>query len=204
MRALTGSAVQVENALFATLDTTVRALVPSSSPRVVVADTVGFLRNLPNHLLASFRSTLDEALDADLALFVVDASDAEWRAQLEVTREVLADVGASETPRLVLLNKCDQLSLAERATLSASMPDALLVSSRDDADVASVRQAILDALDAGLQPAALRVPYKDGELRSLIYRDARVLSEHCDETGIELQIRARPELIAAWEKRLSG
>jgi GTP-binding protein HflX len=204
MRALTGSDVQVENALFATLDTTVRALQPPSSPRIVVADTVGFLRNLPNHLLASFRSTLDEALDADLALFVVDAADDEWNAQLAVTRQVLSDVGADQTPSLILFNKCDRLSPDERSLLSAALPEAAQVSSRDPSDVERVRNAIIEAIDAQLQPAALRVPYKDGELRSLIHREAHVLSEQCDESGIELQIRARPELIAAWEKRLQA
>ncbi|HET9934626.1 MAG TPA: GTPase HflX, partial [Polyangiaceae bacterium] len=89
MRALTGSAVYVENKLFATLDTTVRALHPEAKPRILVSDTVGFIKKLPHDLVASFKSTLDEAHEASLLLHVVDAADPSWESQLEVTREVL-------------------------------------------------------------------------------------------------------------------
>ncbi|MDO9394430.1 MAG: GTPase HflX, partial [Methylotenera sp.] len=94
MRALTGSEVLVANKLFATLDTTVRALHPESVPRVLVSDTVGFIKNLPHGLVASFKSTLDEALDASLLLHVIDASDPGFERQLEVTNEVLEEIGA--------------------------------------------------------------------------------------------------------------
>ena len=88
MRALTGSEVYVENKLFATLDTTVRALQPEAKPRILVSDTVGFIKKLPLDLVASFKSTLDEALEASHLLHVVDASDPSWEAQLDVTRAV--------------------------------------------------------------------------------------------------------------------
>jgi len=204
MRALTGSAVEVEDALFATLDTTVRALFPSSSPRIVVADTVGFLRNLPNHLLASFRSTLDEALDADLLLFVVDATDPEWEAQLEVTREVIAEVGANELPHLVLLNKCDRLTPEQLAACAERLPGALRVSCRNHADVARVRQALIDALDGQCEPAALRVPYTQGALLGAIRKDAHVLSERFDEAGVLVELRAKAAFIATWKKQLAS
>jgi GTP-binding protein HflX len=204
MRALTGSNVQVENALFATLDTTVRALVPSTSPRIVVADTVGFLRNLPNHLLASFRSTLDEALDADLLLVIVDAADPHWQEQLEVTRSVLADVGSDRTAHHILLNKCDRLTQEQLADLRAKLPEALLVSSLREADTARVHQAIVSAIDVQLQPAALNIPYREGSLINSIHEAAHVLSERFDETGVSLELRAKPEFIAAWRKRLEA
>jgi GTP-binding protein HflX len=95
MRALTGSEVLVANKLFATLDTTVRALHPESVPRVLVSDTVGFIKNLPHGLVASFKSTLDEALDASLLLHVIDASDPGFERQLEVTQQVLEEIGAT-------------------------------------------------------------------------------------------------------------
>ena len=94
MRALTGSQVLVEDKLFATLDTTVRILQPETRPRVLVSDTVGFIKQLPHDLVASFRSTLAEALEASLLLFVVDASDPTYEAQLEVSRSVLREIGA--------------------------------------------------------------------------------------------------------------
>jgi len=204
MRALTGSEVKVENALFATLDTTVRTLQPVTSPRVVIADTVGFLRRLPNHLLASFRSTLAEALDAELLVLVVDAADPEWQAQLEVTRQVLADVHADETPCLVLLNKCDRLAPHQKELLAELMPEALQVSALSPADVSRVRLAIVRALETGRELAALLVPYRDGALLSSIRRDAHVLSESFDELGVNLELRARPEQLEAWRKKLSA
>src|SRR5512132_214628 len=115
MRALTGSEVLVADRLFATLDTTVRALQPESRPRVLVSDTVGFLRHLPHDLVASFRSTLDEALEASLLLYVVDASDPTWNTQLEVTRTVLREIGADAVPTRLILNKADRLSDAEKS-----------------------------------------------------------------------------------------
>ncbi len=109
MRALTGSEVLVADQLFATLDTTVRALQPETSPRVLVSDTVGFIKKLPHDLVASFRSTLAEALDASLLLYVVDASDPTYEAQLEVTRSVLHEIGADAVPSRLLLNKMDRV-----------------------------------------------------------------------------------------------
>ena len=108
MRALTGSEVLVADKLFATLDTTVRALHPESVPRVLVSDTVGFIKNLPHGLVASFKSTLDEALEASLLLHVVDASDPGFERQLAVTEEVLDEIGAKDVPRILVFNKIDR------------------------------------------------------------------------------------------------
>src|SRR4051812_965590 len=107
MRALTGSEVLVADKLFATLDTTVRALHPETVPRVLVSDTVGFIKNLPHALVVSFKTTLDEALEASLLAHVVDAGDPGWERQLEVTDEVLDEIGATDVPRLLVFNKMD-------------------------------------------------------------------------------------------------
>ena len=130
MRALTGSEVLVADQLFATLDTTVRALRPETSPRVLVSDTVGFIKKLPHDLVASFRSTLAEALDASLLLFVVDASDPTHEAQLDVTRSVLHEIGADAVPSLLLLNKMDRVDEAGRAFLATKHPEAILLSGK--------------------------------------------------------------------------
>jgi GTP-binding protein HflX len=130
MRALTGSSVLVEDRLFATLDTTVRALTPETKPRILVSDTVGFIRDLPHDLVASFKSTLDEALDASLLLQVVDAADPSAELQTRVTSEVLAEIGAADVPRRVVMNKIDRLSPEARAVVAAEHPDAWLVSSK--------------------------------------------------------------------------
>ena len=126
MRALTGSAVLVANKLFATLDTTVRALHPETMPRVLVSDTVGFIKNLPHGLVASFKSTLDEALEASLLLHVVDASDPGFERQLAVTEQVLEEIGAQDVPRLLVFNKID-LGGDEKA-LRRKYPKAVVLS----------------------------------------------------------------------------
>src|SRR3984885_7420366 len=128
MRALTGSEVLVADKLFATLDTTVRALHPETKPRLLVSDTVGFIQKLPHDLVASFRSTLDEALEASLLLYTVDASDPTFENQLAVTKSVLDEIGAGSVPSMLLLNKRDRLDEIQRATLMREHPDAILLS----------------------------------------------------------------------------
>ena len=154
MRALTGSQVLVEDKLFATLDTTVRALQPETKPRILVSDTVGFIKKLPHDLVASFRSTLDEALEASLLLYVVDASDPTHEAQLEVTRSVLREIGAHVVPNLLLLNKADRLdaeartSLLRRHRASQGEDKAIVLSAHDPADVAALRQTVVEFFEA--------------------------------------------------------
>ncbi|MBK6698292.1 MAG: 50S ribosome-binding GTPase [Myxococcales bacterium] len=124
-RALTGSDVLVEDKLFATLDTTVRTLVPPTSPPILIADTVGFIERLPHPLLASFNSTLDEVHEASLLLFVVDAADSESRRQLEVTRQTVKEIGAGSLPHLVVLTKIDRVSEDVRRALRDELPEAI-------------------------------------------------------------------------------
>src|SRR5512133_405038 len=187
MRALTGSEVLVADQLFATLDTTVRALQPESRPRVLVSDTVGFLRQLPHDLVASFRSTLDEALEASLLLYVVDASDP--------TAQALRDVGASEVPSLLLLNKVDRLDEAARRALGERFPGAILLSAHAPEDVAALRQAVLDFFQAQMVEADLLIPYASQGLIGEVYETARVLSEAFDEAGRRVRVRSMPGAI---------
>lgn len=203
MRALTGSAVLVQDALFATLDTTVRQLHPPTQPSIVVADTVGFLRNLPNHLLASFRSTLDEALDADLLVIVIDGSDPEWQAHLETTRGVLAEVNADEMPTLYLVNKIDRMAPEAVDTVRAQLPNALFVSSRSADDVSAVHARIVEFFDSRLTQVELRVPFSQAALRAEIHGNARVLSESFDEHGALLVVRADSASLTKWQTRLA-
>jgi GTP-binding protein HflX len=196
MRALTGSEVLVADRLFATLDTTVRALQPESRPRVLVSDTVGFLRQLPHDLIASFRSTLDEALEASLLLHVVDASDPARRAQLDATRGVLRDIGAAEVPSLLLLNKADRLDAASRRELEAEFPGAILLSAHAPGDVAALRQTVLDFFEAQMVEAELLVPYASQGRIGEVYENARVVAEAFDEAGRRLRVRSMPGAIA--------
>jgi len=156
MRALTASEALVADKLFATLDTTVRALQPESVPRVLVSDTVGFIKNLPHGLVASFKSTLDEALEASLLVHVVDASDAGFERQIAVTEEVLDEIGAEGVPRLLVFNKIDKGG--EEAALRAKHPDCVVMSAKREGDVAGLREAIVAFFQRDLVEAELFLP----------------------------------------------
>jgi GTPase len=140
MQALTGSDVPVADKLFATLDTTVRALQPETTPRILVSDTVGFIKKLPHDLVASFRSTLAEALEASMLLYVVDASDPTYESQIEVSRSVLREIGAEAVPSRLLLNKIDRVSEADRAVLQEKHPNAILLSTKSPEDIAALHE----------------------------------------------------------------
>jgi GTP-binding protein HflX len=189
MRALTGSHVLVADKLFATLDTTVRALWPESRPRILVSDTVGFIKKLPHDLVASFRSTLDEALEASLLLQIVDAADPVFRAQMQVTREVLEEIGAGDVPCILVLNKIDKVAQTEREELLKEFPAALLVSAKDPADVRRVRDAITGAFEASMTEVDLVVPYDAGSAIGEVHK-VHVISESYEEDGVHYRVRA--------------
>jgi GTP-binding protein HflX len=204
MRALTGSEVLVADKLFATLDTTVRALQPETKPRVLVSDTVGFIKKLPHDLVASFRSTLAEALEASLLLFVVDASDPTHESQLEVSRNVLREIGADVVPSRLLLNKIDRVSEVDRAARRAKHPDAMLLSARSSEDVAALRETIIAFFEAAMVEDQIVLPYAKQALLSEVYENARVLSEDYDTTGRIIKVRGLPGAIARLRRTLAA
>ena len=204
MRALTGSQVLVEDKLFATLDTTVRILQPETRPRVLVSDTVGFIKQLPHDLVASFRSTLSEALEASLLLYVVDASDPTYEAQLEVSRSVLREIGADAVPSLLVLNKLDRIDAAARDALAARHPDAIMLSAHAPADVAALRDTIIAFFEAAMVEDVLVLPYAKQGLIGEVYESARVLSEQYDESGRVLQVRGLPGALERLRRRLAA
>ena len=204
MRALTGSQVLVEDKLFATLDTTVRALQPETRPRVLVSDTVGFIKQLPHDLVASFRSTLAEALEASLLLFVVDASDPTYEAQLEVSRSVLREIGADTVPSRLVLNKMDRLDAAARAALVAKHPDAILLSAHAPEDVSALRDTIIAFFEAAMVEDVLVLPYAKQGLIGEVYETARVLSEEHNETGRVLKVRGLPGAITRLRRSIGA
>jgi len=200
MRALTGSEVLVANKLFATLDTTVRALYPESVPRVLVSDTVGFIKNLPHGLVASFKSTLEEALDASLLLHVIDASDPGFERQIEVTNEVLEEIGAQNVPRIRIFNKIDHVGDATaqaecEAALSAKYPACIVMSARRPDDVAKLHKAIVDFFQQDLVEGELFLPWSAQQLRSEIYANCKVLEERADGEGAYFRVRGEPDVL---------
>lgn len=204
MRALTGSGVYVADKLFATLDTTVRALQPETEPRILVSDTVGFIKKLPHELVASFRSTLDEALEASLLLYLVDASDPSFRDQLTVTREVLASIGAGEIEQRVLLNKRDRIDPETLEALRNEFPQAIMISAHDPADVARIRDLIVQFFEGEPQHAELFVPYAAHALVRHVYAHTRVLAERHDDDGTTFVVEAPARLLERVRDRLGG
>jgi GTP-binding protein HflX len=194
MRALTGSEVLVANKLFATLDTTVRALHPETVPRVLVSDTVGFIKNLPHGLVASFKSTLDESLEASLLAHVVDASDPGFERQLAVTEEVLDEIGAKDVPRLLVFNKIDRGGKEGelRAALLAKYPGCIVMSAKREGDVARLHEAIAAFFQRDLVEAELFLPWASQNLRGEIFATCKVLEERADGEGAFLRVRGAP------------
>lgn len=203
MRALTGSSVYVEDKLFATLDTTVRALSPETRPRILVSDTVGFIKHLPHDLVASFKSTLDEALEASLLLHVIDASDPNWRSEHDVTVQVLDEIGAHEVPRRLVMNKMDRVDQETAEALRGEFPDAWFLSAKNPDDIRWLHQALVDHFEQGHAESALVVPYSAQRFVSELHETTRVLSTEYGEDGITLRVRAAPETLAALRARLA-
>ncbi len=203
MRAMTGSEVLVADKLFATLDTTIRPLYPETRPKVLLSDTVGFIKKLPHDLVASFKSTLDEAASASLLLFVVDASDPSFRSQLDVTRKVLAEVGATEVPSLLVLNKRDRLSPDELAALKAEYPEAIVLSTRNKDDLQALRERIMGYFESDMLDEELRIPFTAQAVVAEIRAKMRILSEEYDAEGLTIRVRSTPENLTAIKKKLA-
>lgn len=202
MRAMTGSEVLVADKLFATLDTTIRPLHPETRPKVLMSDTVGFIKKLPHDLVASFKSTLDEALHASLLLFVVDSSDASFRSQLEVTQKVLAEVGATEVPNLLILNKRDNLTDEQVAKLKDEYPDAVFLSTRNKDDLQMLREKIMAYFESEMVDEDVFIPYTVKGVIGDLRNKMRVLSEAYNENGMTLKVRAKKEDLELIRKKI--
>jgi len=201
LNAMTHAGVLVENALFATLDPTVRKTRTPHGREYTLADTVGFVRHLPHELVEAFRSTLEEVRDADLILHVVDGSDEAPEDQISAVREVLAEIGAQDVPELVVINKAD---LAESDTLARLLrrePHAVVVSARTGAGLSELAEAIeLDLPGAWVEINVL-VPYTRGDLLSRAHREGEVLSEEHGDMGTQLKALVPPALAGQLQVR---
>jgi len=207
MRALTGSEVLVANKLFATLDTTVRALVPDGIPRVLVSDTVGFIKNLPHDLVASFKSTLEEAAEASLLLHVIDASDPGFERQLAVTEKVIEEIEAGKVPRLLVFNKIDQVGDArvqkERAkALRVQFPKCIVMSAVDKDDVAKLHKTIRAFFAKRLVKAELFLPWSAQQLRGEVFSNCEVLEERAETEGAFFRVRGERKDIDGLRERI--
>lgn len=202
MRAITGSDVEGENKLFATLDTTVRALFPITQPRILVSDTVGFIKKLPHDLVASFHSTLAEAHDASLLLYVVDASDPSFRSQLDVVHKVLEEVGVEDSKKLLVLNKSDQLSPEQQEALKEEFPDAMMTSTRNPADVRKLHKYIVGVAQNEMIEEEIIIPYTANGIVGEIRSRMSVTKEEYENSHIKLTVRSNAIDLARLKKRM--
>lgn len=195
MRALTQAEVHVQDRLFATLGTTVRVLKPDRPPHIMVVDTVGFVNRLPPALVASFRSTLDEASMASVLLHVVDASDPHMESQMAVTTDALRDVASDRAVTVLVLNKVDRLDAAARAQLAMRYPDAQQVCALEAESVAALAAHVRVMVERNHEERWVQVPYARSSLLAQLHEQAQVLkTEHTDE-GSRVLVRASPALL---------
>ncbi|MGI8762168.1 MAG: GTPase HflX [Jatrophihabitantaceae bacterium] len=194
---LTDAGVLVENALFATLDPTVRAAQSADGRPYTLTDTVGFVRHLPTQLIEAFRSTLEEVAESDLILHVVDAADADPLAQITAVREVLAEIDALGVPEQLVFNKIDEADPEMLLRLRRLAPDAALVSARTGAGLEDLRRVIERRLPRPAVELSVLVPYNRGDLVARLHESAEVLSTEHTGDGTRMHARVHPGLAAA-------
>jgi len=205
LRSLSGSEVFVQDQLFATLDSLTREVDLGDGYRALITDTVGFIRKLPHHLVASFRASLEEIGDADRLLHVIDASAPDWRRQVEVVDQVLADLDVSGDSTILVFHKIDQLTHAEEAALreraESLLGEHVLTSVREPGGVEALR-AGLRAQARALRPTVcIRFPAEDGRMLAEAYREAEVIDRQQRGGEIILTARAPEALLGRWRRQ---
>ena len=170
LNALTGSDIPANNRLFDTLDTTTRTLEVSDTCTALISDTVGFISKLPHQLVDAFKATLEELTFADLLLHVIDASNPNWREQAAVVDNLIQELGAAETPRIEVFNKCDKFV----GDILPHGEDAVSVSAKTGEGLDTLTAAIGRRLDAVVRRVVLRLPYDKGGVLDALYREAKV------------------------------
>lgn len=195
LNVLTDAGVLVENALFATLDPTVRRAQTTDGREFTLTDTVGFVRNLPTQLVEAFRSTLEEAAEADVLLHVVDAAHDDPAGQIEAVHQVLADVeGALDIPELIVLSKADIADPITVATMRSRYPDAILISAVTGEGIDELRHRIEEALPRPEYSVDLVIPYDRGDIVSRIHDEGEILHESHEAEGTHVIARVTPEV----------
>ena len=193
---LTGNNVYVQNQLFATLDTTVRKLKINKTHQVLISDTVGFIRKLPHNLVASFRSTLKELLEADLILIVLDASSVIIDDHLDTIKWVLTDLGADDIPKSLVLNKIDRVKEElELKRLRNKFSDAIFISALHHLRLDDVRNHIIDKIESDFEIFDLNIPYHKGKTISQLQDQVEILESVYGDEEIFLKIKGRKDTV---------
>ena len=193
---LTGNNVYVENQLFATLDTTVRKLKLNNKHQVLLSDTVGFIRKLPHNLVASFRSTLKELLEANHILIVLDASSNIIEEHLETINSVLNELGAMEIPKSYIFNKIDLIKKdVYLRKLKTSFNNAIFISALHHLKLDNIKKHLIDKVESDFDIFDLNIAYDQGKILSKIQDQAEILDIDYGDDFIKLKIRGRENSI---------
>jgi len=187
---LTGAGIHANNRLFDTLDTTTRKLEIDTTTRVLLSDTVGFIRKLPHHLVEAFKATLEELCYADVLLHVIDASNPEWTMQAQVVEGLIQELGAGETPRINVFNKCDLYT----GDILPGDKDSVQVSSLTGQGVELLLEKIVQILDRGRKRVTLLIPYSRGDIIELLHRTAEVAALEYEQEGTKVEAVVTPEI----------
>jgi GTP-binding protein HflX len=193
---LTGAGVLVQDALFATLDPTVRRATSPDGREYTLTDTVGFVRHLPHQLVDAFRSTLEEVAAADLLLHVVDGSDPDPLGQIEAVHIVLQEIDAGAVPEVIVVNKVDAMSEDDVLALRQALPNAVWVSARTGYGIDRLRELVAARLPRPDVDVDVLVPYERGDLVARVHRDGEVLSQEHEPAGTRLNARVDGALAA--------
>ncbi|MFC7432780.1 MULTISPECIES: GTPase HflX [unclassified Agrococcus] len=197
---LTNAGVLVENALFATLDATVRRTETPDGRLYTLADTVGFVRNLPHQLVEAFRSTLEEVAESDVIVHVVDASHPDPAAQLATVREVIGETGARDIPEIVAFNKADLVSDDDLLVLRGLVPTAVFVSARTGMGIDELRARIAEVLPRPSVAMSLLVPFDRGDVVSRLHDRFTVEHERYEAEGTRLDVLVTPDVVDGLEE----
>lgn len=187
LNALTDAEVFAENKLFATLDPTSRAFVLEDNRQILLVDTVGFIRKLPHHLVEAFKSTLEEAVVADLLIHVVDAANPEYEQHIRVAEEVLSEIGALGKPEILVYNKCDLCGEVVNVPADTTV---VHISAKSGEGLEELVEKISDIAPGKKQRIKVCIPYNEGALASSLYAQQKVLSQTHMENGTEMELLA--------------
>jgi GTP-binding protein HflX len=191
LNTLTGAGIQAENRLFDTLDTTTRRLEVSDVQEVLISDTVGFIRKLPHHLVDAFKATLEELKYADLIVHVIDASSNEWEVQVRVVDDMISTLGAGDTPRLEVYNKCDVLT----ADVRQRGDNIVEISAKTGMGIDVLLKKIEKSLSSSKKKVTLRLPYDKAGILDGIHKEGVVTDTRYLEDCIELDAVVNPSVL---------
>lgn len=194
LNALTDADVFAEDKLFATLDPTSRAITLDDNRKILLVDTVGFIRKLPHHLIEAFKSTLEEAVVADVLVHVIDASCEEMDNQIEVVERVLNDIGAVGKPVVAVLNKCDKLDKMPVAAIKSDKR--VYISAKNKMNIPELILALADAAPGKKQYVRVCIPYSEGALVSALHESEKVISEEYGERGTVMELMVDAKMYA--------